>query len=155
MTGVCSTQKVAMVKSLGADHVIDYQRTDFSVTGKKYDVIIDIGGNSQLRALRRALAPEGTLVITGGETDGRWLGGVDRQLRAMMLSPLVGQTLKTFIASENGTDLAALATLIESGAVAPHIDRSFPLERAAEALQYVADGHARGKVVVAPSSTNR
>ena len=148
VTGVCSTQKVEMVQSLGADHVIDYCRTDFSSTGKKYDVIIDIGGNTRLSGLRRALQPDGILVITGGETRGRLLGGTDRQLRAMLLSPFVGQTLKTFIASENHEDLQALRILVEAGTVIPYVDRTFPLEQATDALQYVADGHARGKVVV-------
>jgi NADPH:quinone reductase-like Zn-dependent oxidoreductase len=108
VTGVCSTTKMDMVRTIGADHVVDYTRADFAAEGQRYDVIIDIGGNSSLTHLRRALNPKGTLVITGGETDGRWLGGSDRQLRALMLSPFVSQKLGTFIASENNTDLFVL-----------------------------------------------
>jgi NADPH:quinone reductase-like Zn-dependent oxidoreductase len=95
VTGVCSTKKVEMVRSIGADHVIDYTREDFAEGDQRYDVILDIGGNSSLARLRRALTPEGTLVIVGGEGGGRWLGGTDRQLRAMMLSPFVGQKLSS------------------------------------------------------------
>src|ERR671910_3422828 len=90
VTGVCSTTKVEMVRSIGADHVIDYTREDFAEGDQRYDLILDIGGNSTLARLRRALTPQGTLVIVGGEGGGRWLGGTDRQLRAMMLSPFVG-----------------------------------------------------------------
>ena len=97
VTGVCSTAKVDLVRSIGADHVIDYTREDFAEGKQRYDVILDIGGNSSLSRLRRALTPKGTLVIVGGETGGRWLGGFDRQLRARLLSPFVGQTLTTFI----------------------------------------------------------
>ena len=105
VTGVCSTAKVDLVRSLGADHVIDYTREDFADGGQRYDVILDIGGNRPLSQLRRALTPQGTLVIVGGETGGRWLGGIDRQLRALLLSPFVGQKLGTFISSENNEDL--------------------------------------------------
>jgi len=93
VSGVCSRTKVDLVRSLGADHVIDYTHVDFAESEQRYHVILDIGGNSSLSRLRRALTPEGTLVIVGGETDGRWLGGTDRQLRAHMLSEFVGQKL--------------------------------------------------------------
>jgi NADPH:quinone reductase-like Zn-dependent oxidoreductase len=96
VTGVCSTTKVDMVRSLGADHVIDYTREDFAEGEQRYDVILDIGGNASLSRLRRALAPKGTLVIAGGETGGRWLGGTDRQLRALLLSRFIDQKLTTF-----------------------------------------------------------
>src|SRR5215216_7864240 len=105
VTGVCSTAKVEMVRSIGADHVIDYKREDFAEGDQRYDVILDIGGNSTLARLRRALASQGILVIVGGEGGGRWLGGTDRQLRAMMLSPFVGQKLGTFVNKENHEDL--------------------------------------------------
>src|SRR5215217_3913510 len=101
VTGVCSTQKVEMVRSIGADHVIDYTQEDFAEGEERYDLILDIGGNSSLSRLRRALASRGTLVIVGGEGGGRWFGGIDRQLRAMVLSPFVGQKLGTFVSSEN------------------------------------------------------
>src|SRR5436309_2081459 len=112
VTGVCSTAKVDLVKALGADHVIDYTRDDFADGAHRYDAILDIGGNRRLAHLRRALTPRGRLVIVGGETDGRWLGGTDRQIRAQLLSPLVSQKLGTFVASENAADLAALRELI-------------------------------------------
>ena len=127
VTGVCSTTKVEMVKSIGADHVIDYTREDFAKGDQRYDLILDIGGNSSLRRLRRALASRGTLVIVGGEGGGRWLGGTDRQLRALALSRFVGQKLGTFINKENHEDMLVLKDLIESGKVAPVIDRTYPL----------------------------
>jgi NADPH:quinone reductase-like Zn-dependent oxidoreductase len=148
VTGVCSTTKVDLVRSLGADHVIDYTREDFAKGRQRYDVILDIGGNPSLSRLRRALAPKGTLVITGGETGGRWLGGYDRQLRALLLSRFVGQNLKTFINKENHEDLIVLTELIESGKVTPVIDRTYPLTDAPKAIRYLEEGHARGKVVI-------
>ena len=101
VTGVCSTAKLEMVRSIGADQVIDYTREDFAESDQRYDLILDIGGNSSLARLRRALASRGTLVIVGGEGGGRWFGGIDRQLRAMMLSPFVSQKLGTFVNKEN------------------------------------------------------
>jgi NADPH:quinone reductase-like Zn-dependent oxidoreductase len=148
VTGVCSTAKVEMVRSLGADHVIDYTREDFAAGDQRYDVILDIGGNSSLSRLRRALALRGTLVITGGEGGGRWLGGTDRQLRAMMLSPFVGQKLGTFVSSENHEDMIVLKELIESGTLTPVLDRSYPLSEVPEAIRYLEEGHAQGKVVI-------
>jgi NADPH:quinone reductase-like Zn-dependent oxidoreductase len=111
-------------------------------------VILDIGGNASLSRLRRALAPKGTLVIAGGETGGRWLGGSDRQVRAILLSRFVSQKLTTFTASENHEDLIVLAELIESGKVTPVIDRTYPLAEAPQAIRYVEQGQARGKVVI-------
>jgi len=148
VTGVCSTTKVDMVRSLGADHVIDYTRDDFAEGEQRYDVILDIGGNPSLSRLRRALAPKGTLVIVGGETDGRWLGGTDRQIRALMLSPFLGQKLGTFISKENHEDMLVLKELIEAGKITPVIDRTYPLTEAPQAIQYLEQGHARGKVVI-------
>jgi NADPH:quinone reductase-like Zn-dependent oxidoreductase len=138
---------VDAVRALGADHVLDYTRGDFADGKHRYDVILDIGGNRRLSHLRRALSPRGRLVIVGGETDGR-LGGIDRQLRALLLSPVVGQKLGTFVASENAEDLMALRELIVSGQLAPAIDRSYPLNEVATAIRYMLDGHARGKLVV-------
>jgi NADPH:quinone reductase-like Zn-dependent oxidoreductase len=148
VTGVCSTAKVDAVRALGADHVVDYTSDDFADGERRYDVILDIGGNRRLAHLRRALTPRGRLVIVGGETDGRWLGGIDRQLRALLLSPFVGQKLGTFVASENAEDLMALRGLIDSDQLAPAIDRSYPLSEVAAAIRYMLDGHARGKLVV-------
>jgi len=148
VTGVCSTAKVDLVRSLGAHHVIDYTTDDIDAGGRRYDVILDIGGNRPLAQLRRSLTPRGTLVIVGGEGGGRWLGGNDRQLRAILLSPFVGQTLTTFVSSENREDLVALTDLIEEGQVVPVVDRTYPLAEAPAAIGYVRDGQARGKVVI-------
>jgi NADPH:quinone reductase-like Zn-dependent oxidoreductase len=148
VTGVCSTTKVEMVRSIGADHVIDYTREDFAEGDQRYDVILDIGGNSSLARLRRALTPEGTLVIVGGEGGGRWLGGTDRQIRALVLSPFVSQKLGTFVNRENHEDLLVLKELIESGKVTPVIDRTYLLSDVPEAIRYLEEGHARGKVVI-------
>jgi NADPH:quinone reductase-like Zn-dependent oxidoreductase len=148
VTGVCSTQKVEMVRSIGADHVIDYRREDFAESGQRYDLILDIGGNSSLAHLRRALSSRGTLIIVGGEGGGRWLGGLQRQLWATMLSPFVGQKLGTFVSTPNHEDLLVLKELIESGKVTPVIDRTYPLAEVPEAIRYLEDGHAKGKVVI-------
>ena len=148
VTGVCSTAKTDLVRSIGADHVIDYTREDFTDGQLRYDVILDIGGNRRLSHLRRALTPRGRLVIVGGENGGRWLGGSDRQLRALLLSPLVSQKLGTFIASENAEDLRVLRDLIESGKITPVIDQTYPLSQTPAAIRHVQEGRARGKVVV-------
>jgi NADPH:quinone reductase-like Zn-dependent oxidoreductase len=148
VTGVCSTAKVEMVRSIGADDVIDYTREDFASREQCYDLILDIGGNSSLSRLRRALNPKGTLVIVGGEGGGPWFGGIDRQLRAMMLSSFVGQKLVSFINRENHEDLIVLKDLIESGKVTPVIDKTYPLADAAEAIRYLVDGRVKGKVVI-------
>lgn len=154
VTAVCSTAKVDMVRSIGADNVIDYTRDDLAKSGDRYDVIRDIGGNRPLSQLRRALTRRGTLVIVGGETDGRWLGGTDRQIRAPMLSPFVGQKLGTFISSENNEDLMVLKELIESGRVTPEIDVTYPLREVPEAIRYMQEGRARGKVVISVRGAN-
>jgi NADPH:quinone reductase-like Zn-dependent oxidoreductase len=148
VTAVCSTAKMDNVRALGADRVLDYTREDFADGEQHYDVILDIGGNRRLTDLRRALTPRGRLVIVGGETDGRWLGGFDRQIRARLLSPFVSQTLGTFLASENAADLTVLAELIESGAITPAIDRTYPVSETADAIRYLLSGHARGKIVL-------
>jgi NADPH:quinone reductase-like Zn-dependent oxidoreductase len=148
VTGVCSTPKVDLVRALGADHVVDYTREDFADGEQRYDAILDIGGNRRLSHLRRALTPRGRLVIVGGETDGRWLGGSDRQLRALLLSPLVRQSLGTFVSSENSEDLSVLRDLVESGAVAPAIERTYPLAEVPAAIRHIREGRARGKLVI-------
>jgi NADPH:quinone reductase-like Zn-dependent oxidoreductase len=148
VTGVCSTSKVELVRSIGADHVIDYLREEITSAGRDYDVILDIGGNRSLRELRGALTPRGRLVIVGAETGGRWLGGNDRQLRALLLSRFVGQKLTTFVNSENAPDLIVLTELIESGKVMPVIERTYPLSQVAAAIRYLQDGHTRGKLVI-------
>ncbi|HEX2705556.1 MAG TPA: NAD(P)-dependent alcohol dehydrogenase [Candidatus Lustribacter sp.] len=151
VTGVCSTGKVDLVRSLGADHVIDYTRDDVTGAGRAYDAILDIGGNRPVSQLRRVLTPKGRLVIVGGETDGRWLGGLDRQLRAHLLSPWVSQTLGTFVASASSADLTVLRDLLESGKVTSAVDRTYPLREVPLAMRYVAEGRARGKVAITVS----
>jgi NADPH:quinone reductase-like Zn-dependent oxidoreductase len=148
VTGVCSTAKAGLVRAIGADHVLDYTREDITGGQRRYDVIIDIGGNRPLARLRRALTPGGTLVITGGENGGRLLGGIERNLQASLLSPFVSQKLVAFIARQRRADLLALRDLIESGAVTPAIDRTYPLTETAAAIRYLADGHARGKIAI-------
>ncbi len=147
VTGVAGTAKADLVRDLGADHVVDYAQRDYAEDGP-YDVVVDIAGNRTLGELRRALTPKGRLVIVGGETDGRWLGGIDRQLRAGLLSPFVSQTLGQVISSENAEDLGALRDLIESGQVTPSVGGTYPLTDAATAMRHLIDGDARGKLVL-------
>jgi NADPH:quinone reductase-like Zn-dependent oxidoreductase len=148
VTGVCSTAKIDLVRSIGADRVIDYTREDLTA-GDSYDVIVDIAGNRRLSDLRRSLTPRGRLVIVGGETDGRWLGGADRLLRANLLSPMVRQKLGSLMTSENAADLAVLRELVQSGKLVPAIERTYSLSEVPAAIRYVQEGHARGKVVIA------
>lgn len=147
VTGVCSTAKVDLVRSLGVDRVIDYRTSDITDDGRRYDVIIDTGGSRPLPQLRRALAPRGTLVLVGAE-GGRWLGGLHRQLGALVASPFVGQRLRPMVASEKVADLVLLADLVESGKVTPVIDRTYPLSETPDAIGYLIQGRARGKVVI-------
>jgi len=148
VTGVCSTSKTDMVRSIGADHVIDYTREDFADGQRRYDVILDIGGNRSLSHLRRALTATGTLVIVGGEEGGKWLGGLDRSLRALVLSKFVRQTLRAQFPAEREGDLRVLKNLIEDGRITPVIDKTFPLSEAADAIRYIEAGRARGKILL-------
>ena len=148
VTGVSSAAKVDLVRSIGADHVIDYTREDFAGTGQRYDLILDIGGNRSISHLRRALSPEGTLVLVGGEGGGRWIGGMERQVRALAISPFVRQKLKMFVAREHYEELQVLSELIEAGKITPVIDRTYPLSQAADAIRYLEKGNARGKIVI-------
>jgi NADPH:quinone reductase-like Zn-dependent oxidoreductase len=148
VTGVCSTTQVDLVRSIGAEEVIDYTRDDFAESGLRYDLILDTAGNRSVSHLRRALAPRGTLVIGGGEGGGRWFGGIHRQLGAMLLSPFIRQKLGTFIAKPNGDDLRVLTEMIEAGTVTPVIGQTYPLREVPEAIRRLEDGHARGKVVI-------
>jgi NADPH:quinone reductase-like Zn-dependent oxidoreductase len=148
VTGVCSTPKMDLVRSIGADHVIDYKREEITESDRRYDLILDIGGNRSLSHLRRALTSRGTLVIVGGEEGGRWLGGVDRLLRALLLSPFVGHNLRAFVAKGDKEDLLLLREQIEAGKVTPVIDRTYPLSEAPEAVRHLEAGHARGKIVI-------
>ncbi len=148
VTGVCSTSKTDLVLSIGADRVIDYTREDFTNSPRDYDLILDTAGNRPLAHLRRALTARGTLVIIGGEVGGAWLGGIDRPLRAVMLSPFTGQRLRGLVPDEDHKDLDVLRDFIEAGKVTPVIDRTFPLSQTRDAIDYLQQGHARGKVVV-------
>jgi NADPH:quinone reductase-like Zn-dependent oxidoreductase len=152
VTGVCSTSKLDLVRSIGADHVIDYSRDDFANGEKRYDLILDTGGNSTLSRLRRALSPRGTLVIVGGEGGGR-LTGMGRQLRALALSRLVGQRLTTLGPKEHYTLLERLTELIEGGQLVPAIEQTYPLNEMPDAMRHLVAGRARGKLVIAVSST--
>ncbi|MBL8778215.1 MAG: NAD(P)-dependent alcohol dehydrogenase [Acidimicrobiales bacterium] len=149
VTGVCSGAKVDLVRSLGADEVLDYAVTDPTDGSVRYDLILDIGGNRRLRDLRRALTSTGTLVIVGGEGGGDWFGGIDRQVRAVLWSPFLRQRMCMFVAPERRQDLELLAGHLASGRVVPSIERVVALEQVAAELQRMEDGAVRGKVVVA------
>ena len=146
VTGVCSTAKAGLVRSLGADHVIDYTREDVADGSRRYDLIIDINGDTPPSGLRRALTPTGTLVIAGGE-GGKWTG-MGRQLRALAQSSFVRQRLTTFISTQRLADIEELSRLVEAGQLTPVLDRSYPLAEAPAAVDYLCAGHARGKVAV-------
>ena len=148
VTGVCSTAKLDLVRSLGADHVIDYTQDDFADGTHHYDLILDIGGNPTLSRLRRALTPRGTAVITGGEDGGNFSGGMNRGFRALALSPFVRQRLTMFVAKERASDLELLTPLIEAGKVTPSIDRSYPLAEVPDAMRHLDAGKARGKLAI-------
>ena len=148
VTGVASTAKLDLVRSLGADHVIDYTREDFADTGQRYDLVLDIAGNPGLRRLRRALTPSGTAVIVGGENGGDLTGGMNRTLRALALSPFISQRFANFINKEQASDLERITGLIDAGQVTPSIDRTYPLEQVPEAMRQLAAGQVRGKVAI-------
>lgn len=149
VTAVASTPKLDAVRALGADRVLDYTREDFLADARRYDVIIDIAGNRGLGDLRRALTPRGRLIITGGETDGAWLGGTDRQLRAQMLSPFTRQHLGTFISSEHAEGLRDLTAFIDAGTLKPVVDHVYPLGETAAAVRHLLDGRVIGKLALA------
>ena len=149
VTGVCSTSKMDLVRSVGADHVIDYTREDFADGSRRWDVIVDTAGRRPVRQLRRALTPQGTLAIVGGDGGGRWTGGFFRQiLRAPLLSVFSGQKLRPLVSNENQEDLEALTALVEAGKVTPVVGKTYPLADAAGAIRELERGHARGKIVV-------
>lgn len=147
VTGVCSTRNVELVRSLGADHVVDYTTTDFTGTEKRYDVILDNVEAQPLAAVRRVLTPTGTLIPNSGR-GGRWLGPLPRIVTARVLSGFTRQHLKPFLSVGKRQDLLTLADLLATGQVTPVIDRTYPLDEAADALRYVGVGHTRGKVLI-------
>jgi len=149
VTGVASTSKLDLVRSIGADDVIDYTREDFTGGSRTWDVIVDTAGRRPLRELRRALTPKGTLVIVGGDGGGPWTGGFFKgMLRGPILSIFVGQKLGWISAKTTKADLRALSELIEAGKVTPVVDRTYDLVEAADAVRYLAEGHPAGKIVV-------
>ena len=148
VTGVCSTRNVQMVQSLGADHVIDYTKEDFTQGAQRYDLIVDTVGNHPLLQMRRTLAPNGRFVIVGGPSSGNWIGPLSIPLKAMFLSPFVSQKFQFFIAHLNPADLGILADWMQSGKLTPAIDRHYSLSAVPEAIRYLELGHARGKVVI-------
>jgi NADPH:quinone reductase-like Zn-dependent oxidoreductase len=149
VTGVCSGAKAELVRSLGADEVIDYAREDVTDGRRTWDAIVDTAGRRSLRSLRRALAPKGALAIVGGDGGGKVTGGFGRQIaRAPLLSLFTGQRLRPVVVKESGDDLQVLANMIDEGEVTPVVDRTFPLVDAAEAVRYLAEGHAAGKIIV-------
>jgi NADPH:quinone reductase-like Zn-dependent oxidoreductase len=150
VTGVASTSKLDLVRSLGAEHVIDYTSEDFADGPDRYDLILDIGGNSTLSRLRRALAPHGTLVIVGGEDGGPITGGIGRQLRAIAISPFLRQRLTMHATKERAGDLAPLTDLIETGRVVPSLELTYTLDQVPMAMRHLQAGTVRGKLAVTP-----
>jgi NADPH:quinone reductase-like Zn-dependent oxidoreductase len=152
VTGVCSTSKAELVRAIGADEVIDYTREDFTEGTRQFDLILDTAGRRPLSHLRRALTPQGALVIVGGEGGDRWLGGFQRQIFAPLRSLFTEQKLLGLISKERRQDLLTLKDLIEAGKLTPVIDRTYPLSEASHAIGYLAQGHARGKIVLTVSN---
>ncbi len=146
VTGVCSTKNVDLVRSIGADHVIDYTQTDFTEGAKRYDLVLDTVGNHSMKSCRRVLTPRGTYGASGGGR-GRWFGPATQQLKAVALSPFVSQNLVP-VNDDPNQDLTFLSELIESGKLTPVIDRTYPLNEVPEAIRYLEEGHARGKIVI-------
>jgi NADPH:quinone reductase-like Zn-dependent oxidoreductase len=153
VTGVCSTQNVDLVRSIGADHVIDYTREDFIESGATYDIVLDNAGSRSLWEMRRAVAPTGKLIPNSATTGGKWLGPFGRMLRAYILSMFIRKQGAPFMAGEKREDMLALKELIEAGTITPIIGGTYPLTETAEAMAHIAGGHARGKTLigVAPS----
>ena len=150
VTGVCSGRNAEMVRSLGADHVIDYTREDFAQGEQRYDVVLDNVGTQPLLGFKRVLTPKGICVLIGGggPDEGRWIGPMARPIKALLLSPFVSQKIGMLLADVNKKDLATLGDLMRAGKVTPVIDRIYKLSQASEAIRYLEQGHARGKVVI-------
>jgi len=148
VTGVCSTRNVELVRSIGADNVIDYTAEDFTKSGPKYDLIFQLAGTASPSACRRALTPGGTLVLSSGDSPGRIIGPVGRIIKAVILAPFIGEKMRVLNTKPRNHDLKFLKELIEAGSVTPVIDRTYPLSEAADAIRYLETGRARGKVVI-------
>jgi NADPH:quinone reductase-like Zn-dependent oxidoreductase len=150
VTGVCSTRNLEMVRSLGADHVVDYTRDDFTQSAERFDLILDNVGNHSLLAFRRVMNPKGIYVLIGGggPDDGRWIGPMARPVKALFLSPFVSQEFVMLLASINKDDLAVMKELMETKKVTPVIDRTYTLSEVPDAIRYLEKGRARGKVII-------
>jgi NADPH:quinone reductase-like Zn-dependent oxidoreductase len=157
VTGVCSTRNLDLVRSLGADHVIDYTKEDFTKGAQRYDLILDNVGNQPLSGFKRALTPKGICVLVGGGglNDGRWIGAVSRPVKAFLYSPFVSQTFVFFVADIRQEDLTIMRDLMQSGKVTPVIDKTFPLNQVPDAIRYLEQGHARGKVIITVAGENK
>ena len=154
VTGVCSTKNLEMVRSIGADQVIDYTREDFTRTGQRYDLIFQLAGTTSPSSFRRLLTTKGRLVLSSGDSPGRVIGPVGRIIKAVLLSPFIGQTMRPLVTKPSSDDLQFLRELIEAGRVTPVIDRAYPLSESAEAIRYLETGRARGKVVISVSAAS-
>lgn len=148
VTGVCSTRNVELVRSIGADRVIDYTQEDFTQGSQRYDLILDNVGNHSLSQYRRILQPKGTLVMVGGPSGDPWIGPLAQPIKASLLSPFVSQELVMFLAELNRDDLEVLSGLMQAGKVTPVIDRRYTLSEAPTAIRYLEEGRARGKIIV-------
>ena len=148
VTGVCSTAKVDLVRSIGADHVIDYTKENFARNGQRYDAMIDMAGNKSVSECRRILTRNGVLVAVGGPESGQWISPLMGPVKLLALSPVVSQRLVPFLAQQRRSDLAVLRQLLVDEKVTPVIDRTYPLTEVAEAIRYLEEGHATGKVVI-------
>ncbi len=157
VTGVCSTRNLDLVRSLGADHLIDYTKEDFTKGNERYDVILDNVGNQPLSGFRRALKPNGICVMIGGggPNDGGLIGPMARPIQALLLSPFISQKMSMFFAELTKADLIVLGNLMQAGKVTPVIDRTYQLSQVPEAIRYLEKGHARGKVVIIVAQNNR
>lgn len=154
VTGVCSTGKMDLVRSIGADHVIDYTQDDFTGSAQRYDLILDMAGSRSLTACRRALNPKGVYVSSTGEPDRRWVGSIPRLIKAILLSPFVSQKMTFLAAKQTRSDLVVLRDLVEAGEVTPVIDRTYGLSEVPEALAHFGKGHVQGKVAITVSHTD-
>ena len=151
VTGVCSIRNAELVRSIGADRVVDYTRQDVTRSGQTYDLILQLAGTTSASAFRRILAPKGRLVLSSGDSPGRVIGPIGRIVRAVLLSPFVSQTLRPFMAKSKSDDLNFITELIEAGTIRPIIDRTYPLSETPDAIRYLETGRARGKVVISVS----
>ncbi len=149
VTGVCSTSNVELVRSLGADRVIDYTSEDFVASGEKYDLVFELGGTRSPGDIRHALMPKGTLVLSSGDSKGRWIGPMTRMLKAVVVNPFVRQRLTMFVAKGSAEDLEYLRELIEAGTIRPVIERTYQLAETPDAIRQIETGHTRGKLVIA------